>query len=70
MRVIEDIFHALYMFLPMYAPYSRHTDTVESTYRVEPGQWKYLAFSLGYTLVFALFAYLIALLSLRRKRHI
>jgi|HubBroStandDraft_6_1064221.scaffolds.fasta_scaffold11170_3 hypothetical protein len=70
MRVIEHIFHALYMFLPMYAPYSRHTDTVESTYRVELGQWKYLAFSLGYTLVFALFAYLIALLSLRRKRHI
>jgi hypothetical protein len=70
MRALEHFFHALYMIIPMYSPFGKHIDSVDGSYRVEHGQWKYLAFSLGYVLTFALVAYLVALLSLRRKRHI
>jgi hypothetical protein len=70
LRVLERVFHFLYFVLPMYYPFEKQTESAESSLRVDPGQWKYLVYSFGYTLVFSAFCYTVSLLALQKKRHI
>lgn len=70
LRVLEKVFYVLYLIVPMYGPYDDKTRTVASTFRASAGDWKYLAYSLGYALVFSAFCYFLALLALYKKRHI
>ncbi len=69
LRILERIFHFVYLVLPMYGAFGKQTGSVESSLRVEHGQWKYLVHSFGYALVFSIFCYLLALLTLQNKRH-
>jgi hypothetical protein len=70
LRVLEHIFHGLYLVLPMIHAYGKQTDVVNTSLRVLHGDWKYLLYSLGYVLVLTAFCYFVALFALQRKRHI
>lgn len=70
LRVLERFFHGLYLVLPMVSPFSKQTQGVYSSMRVLPGDWKYLAYSLGYALMLSLFCYCVALFALERKKLI
>jgi hypothetical protein len=70
LRVLDRIFHYLYLALPMIHPYGKETRDVYASLRVAPGDWKYLLFSLGYGLTLSVFCYLLALLALQRQKHI
>jgi ABC-type transport system involved in multi-copper enzyme maturation permease subunit len=68
--VLDRLFHSLYMILPMFHPYAKQTREVYSSLRVAHGEWKYLAFGLGYAVSLSLFCYLLALIALERHKHI
>ena len=70
LRILERFFHLLYVTLPMVSPFSKETRGVYSSLRVLPGDWKYLAYSLGYGLTLSLFCYCVALYALERKKLI
>jgi hypothetical protein len=70
LRVLEKFFHFLYLLLPMFNPYGKEIEDIHSSMRVAHGEWKYLVYSIGYVLTLSAFCYLVALLAIRRKRHI
>ena len=70
LRVLEHIFHGLYLVLPMIHAYGKQTDNINTSLRVLHGDWKYLLYSLGYVLVLTAFCYFSALFALQRKRRI
>lgn len=70
LRMLEHFFHVLYLALPAFYAFGKKTTGVYQHLRVAPGEWKYLAYSLGYSLALAVFCYFVALLSLQRRRHI
>jgi ABC-type transport system involved in multi-copper enzyme maturation permease subunit len=70
LRVLERLFHYLYLLLPMVHPFDKKTESIYSSLRVAHGEWKYLLYSLGYALALSAFCYFLALFALQRKRHI
>ena len=70
LRVLERAFHFLYLAAPILHPFSRQTENIYVSMRVMHDEWKYLLFSLGYSLALSAFCYFIALSALQRKRHI
>jgi ABC-type transport system involved in multi-copper enzyme maturation permease subunit len=70
LRVLERLFHYLYLTLPMIYAFGKKTETVYSSLRVGHGEWKYLVYSFGYVAVLSAFCYFSALFALQRKRHI
>jgi hypothetical protein len=70
LRVLEHIFHGLYLALPMIHAYGKQTEGINTSLRVLQGDWKYPLYSLGYVLVLTAFCYFVALFALQRKRHI
>jgi ABC-type transport system involved in multi-copper enzyme maturation permease subunit len=70
LRVLDHIFHGLYLTLPIIHAYGKETDGIYSSLRVLHGDWKYLLYSLGYVLVLSAFCYFVAAFALQRKRHI
>jgi ABC-type transport system involved in multi-copper enzyme maturation permease subunit len=70
LRVLEHIFHGLYLALPMIHAYGKQTEVINTSLRVLQGDWKYPLYSLGYVLVLTAFCYFVALFALQRKRHI
>jgi ABC-type transport system involved in multi-copper enzyme maturation permease subunit len=68
--VMERIFHALYMIVPMTHAFSEKTEGIYVSLRVMHGEWKYLPYSLAYVLVFSAFCYFITLFALQRRKHI
>ncbi len=70
LRVLEKVFFGLYLALPMFRPFSDKTDKISASLRVLSGEWKYLAFALGYTLALSAFFYFLSLAALQRRRHI
>ena len=70
LRVLERLFHYLYLLLPMVHAFGKETESIYSSLRVAHGQWKYLLYSFGYALALSAFCYFLALLALQRKRHI
>ena len=70
LRVLEHIFHGLYLALPMIHAYGKQTEGINTSLRVLHGDWKYPLYSLGYVLVLTAFCYFVALFALQRKRHI
>lgn len=70
LRVLERVFHVLYLAAPILRPFGRKTDNIYVSLRVMRGEWKYLLFSLGYSLALSAFCYFVALSALQRKRHI
>ncbi len=70
LRVLERMFHYLYLIAPVFHAFEDKTSTVVSSLRVTHGEWRYLAYSLGYVLVLSAFCYCVALFALQRKRHI
>jgi len=69
-RVLEYMFHFLYIIAPIMHPFSRNTANIYVSLRVMHGEWKYLLYSLGYSLGLSAFCCLVALSALHRKRHI
>jgi hypothetical protein len=70
LRVLEKIFHGLYMALPIFYAYAKQTENIYSSFRVMHTEWKYLCYSLAYALVLSAFCYFLALLALQRKKLI
>jgi hypothetical protein len=70
LRMVERLFHALYILLPMVYPFDKQTENVHTSLRVMSGDWKYVLFSLGYALTLSAFCYCAALSALQRKNHI
>jgi ABC-type transport system involved in multi-copper enzyme maturation permease subunit len=70
LRVLERVFHYLYLIAPIFHPFADKTSTAVSSMRVAHGDWRYLAYSLGYVLVLSAFCYCVALFALQKKRHI
>jgi len=70
LRVLEHMFHFLYLASPILHPFARKTANVYVSVRVMHGEWLYLLYSLGYALALSAFCCLLALSALQRKRHI
>jgi len=70
LRLVEWLFHYLYLLLPMVHAFDKKTENIYSSLRVMHGEWKYLLYSSGYVLVLGAFCYFLALFVLQRKRHI
>lgn len=70
LRVLERLFHYLYVILPMIYPFSKNTEGIYASLRVMHGEWKYLLYSFGYALTLSAFCYFLALFALQRKKHI
>ena len=70
LRMVEGIFHSLYILLPIVYPFDHQTESIHTSLRVMRGEWKYLLFSLGYALALSAFCYCVALFALQRKNHI
>jgi ABC-type transport system involved in multi-copper enzyme maturation permease subunit len=70
LRILERIFHSLYLVLPMFHVFGKKTEGVYNSLRVAPGDWKYLLYSLGYAVVLSAFCYFVTLFALQRKKHI
>jgi hypothetical protein len=70
LRMVERLFHGLYILLPMVYPFDKQTQNIHTSLRVMSGEWKYLLFSLGYTLALSAFCYCVSLFALKRKNHI
>ena len=70
LRLVERLFHGLYILFPMVYPFDKQTQNIYTSLRVMRGEWKYLLFSIGYTLALSAFCYCVSLLALKRKNHI
>jgi hypothetical protein len=70
LQAVERLFHGLYILLPMVYPFDKQTRNIHVSLRVMIGEWKYLLFSLGYTLALSAFCYRVSLFALKRKNHI
>jgi len=70
LRLVERLFHGLYILLPMVYPFDKQTQNIHTSLRVMRGEWRYLLFSLGYTLALSAFCYCVSLFALKRKNHI
>lgn len=70
LRVLEGLFHFLYLLLPMMNPNGKKTEEVHSSLRVTHANCKYLVYSIVYVLTLSAFCYFLALLALQKKRHI
>lgn len=70
LRVLDKLFHYLYLALPMVHAFEKKTENIYSSMRVLHGEWKYLLYSIGYVLVLSAFCYSVALFALQRRRHI
>ena len=70
LKIMERIFHALYMLVPMTQAFSDKTEGIYVSLRVMRGEWKYLIYSLAYVLAFSAFCYFVSLFALHRKKHI
>jgi ABC-type transport system involved in multi-copper enzyme maturation permease subunit len=70
LRMVERLFHGLYILLPMLYPFDKQTQNIHTSLRVMSGEWKYLPFSLGYALALSAFCYCVALYALQKKNHI
>jgi hypothetical protein len=70
LRVLKGLFHWLYLVLPMLYPFGKKTEGAHLSLRVMNGEWKYLLYSLGYSLSLSGFCYCVALFALQRKKHI
>jgi ABC-type transport system involved in multi-copper enzyme maturation permease subunit len=70
LRVLDKLFHYLYLVLPMVHAFDNKTQGIYSSLRVMHGEWRYLLYSLGYALVLAGLCYSLALLALQRRKHI
>jgi ABC-type transport system involved in multi-copper enzyme maturation permease subunit len=70
LRMVEGVFHSLYILLPLVFPFDKETQNIHSSLRVLGSEWKYLLFSFGYALTLSAFCYCVALFALKRKNHI
>jgi hypothetical protein len=70
LRILEKVFHGLYVALPVFHPFQDKTENIYNSLRVLHTEWKYLAYSLAYALVLSAFCYFLALFALMRKRLI
>ncbi len=70
LRMVETVFHSLYILLPIVYPFDKQTENIHTSLRVLSGEWKYLLLSFGYALALSAFCYCMALYALRRKNHI
>lgn len=70
LRVLEKIFHSLYILLPMVHAFDEKTEGIYTSLRVLPSEWKYLLFALGYALALSAFCYTASVYALYRKRYI
>lgn len=70
LRVLERLFHFLYLFLPMVHAFGSKTEDVYNRLRLSHGDWGYVLYSFGYVLALSTFCYLVALFALQRRKHI
>lgn len=70
LRMVERVFHSLYILLPIVYPFDKQTENIHTSLRVMHSEWKYLLFFFGYALALSAFCYCVALYALQRKNHI
>lgn len=70
LRMVERLFHSLYILLPIVYPFDKQTENIHSSLRVLSSEWKYLLFSLGYALSLSAFCYCVSLFALKKRNHI
>jgi hypothetical protein len=70
LRILERLFHFLYLLLPMFHAFDKSTEGIYTSFRVVHSEWKYLLYSFGYVLVLSAFCYFLAVLALQKRRHI
>jgi ABC-type transport system involved in multi-copper enzyme maturation permease subunit len=70
LRALQRFFQVLYIALPAFNPLGKETKPIYEHIRVSHGDWRYILYSLGYSLVLSAFCYFIALFALERRRHI
>ena len=69
LRILDRIFHYLYLLLPMLNPFDKETGNIHMSLRVMHGEWKYLFYSFGYALALSAFCYCLALHALQKKKY-
>jgi ABC-type transport system involved in multi-copper enzyme maturation permease subunit len=47
LHVLDRLFHYLYLLLPMVHAFGKKTESIASSLRVMPGEWKYLFYAFG-----------------------
>jgi len=70
LRMLEHVFHSLYILLPMFYPFDKQTANIHVSLRVMNSEWRYIVFSVGYALALSAFCYCAALYALQKKNHI
>lgn len=70
MRILDKIVDFFYLALPMVRAFGRETETIYQSYRVTHGDWKYLAYALGYVTILSAFCYFTALFALQHRKYI
>ena len=68
--LLEKLTYALYLVTPMFTPYSEKLANIRESMRVSSGEWRYLVYTAGYSIVVTFFFYLLTLLALRRKNFV
>ena len=69
LRMVEGVFHSLYILLPMVYPFDKQTEKIHTSLRVMSSEWKYLLFSFGYVVALSAFCYCVGLYALQKKNH-
>jgi hypothetical protein len=70
LRMVERLFHSLYILLPIVYPFDKQTQNIHTSLRVLSSEWKYLLFAFGYALTLSAFCYSVSLFALKRRNHI
>jgi ABC-type transport system involved in multi-copper enzyme maturation permease subunit len=70
MRILDKIFAFLYFALPMFQAFEKKTEAIYQSYRVAHGDWKYLAYALGYSAILSTFCYFTSLFALQHRKYI
>jgi hypothetical protein len=70
LRMVERLFHSLYILLPIVYPFDKQTQNINTSLRVLSSEWKYLLFAFGYALTLSAFCYSVSLFALKRRNHI
>lgn len=68
LKAIRALVDVVYLATPALTPFSRETEKIYSSLRLEDGKLQYLAFSLIYVLVSSSFFFLLAAYCLKKKR--
>lgn len=70
LSILKTAFYVLYMFLPVFNPFSEEIAGIRESFIVSSADLKYLLYTLIYTIVISSFFYFLSCIIIKRKRYI